>query len=210
MSNQITNLGTAPVSDESLGVLLPTYTIKKRDGSTQALDDKKILATLFRAGALEEKISLKTVLRESFKNLFDGATSANVEVALILAASTFIERDSGYNLVAAKLFREKIYKEASQVSTNGKDFTAAARQTFKDGLNLGLEKGYLDDRLKAFDFEKLAGALDFERDHLLDYIGIQTLYERYFLKDGKRILETPQAFWMRAAMVLAILEENKD
>src|SRR6185369_13127055 len=81
---------------------------------------------------------------------------------------------------------------------------------FVDNIKLGVAKKYLDERMLGFDLEELASHLVFERDLLLDYIGIQTLYERYFLHDGPLVLETPQAFWMRAAMGLALLEKDKE
>ncbi len=202
-SNKVTAAPT-PAAD------LPSYGVKKRDGRVEPLNRDKLVASLERAGVSTEPVSIKTILKETTKNIYDGVTSSDLETALILAASTFIERDPGYSRVASRLFRQKIAKEVVGRSIAADDFELSLRQAFVKNIKLGVEKKYLDERMLGFDLEKLAAALVFERDHLLDYIGIQTLYERYFLHDGDLVLETPQAFWMRAAMGLALLENNKE
>jgi ribonucleoside-diphosphate reductase alpha chain len=194
----------------TVAVDVPSYGIKKRDGRIEPLSKDKLLATLERAGAATEPVSVKTILKETFKNIYDGVPSTDLETALILAASTFIERDTAYSRVAARLFRQKIAKEVTKKSISGDDFELVLRQAFVNNIKLGVAKKYLDERMLGFDLEKLASHLVFDRDLLLDYIGIQTLYERYFLHDGDLVLETAQAFWMRAAMGLALLEKDKE
>ncbi len=195
---------------QALGLEVPAFQIKKKDGSLENLNFDKLVKTLARCGALQEGVSLKAILRETFKSLFDGASTLDVELALILAASSYIERDPAYSRVASRLFRQKIAKEVTGQSLNGRSDEQVLRNSFVQNIRLGVEKGYLDAAMLGFDLERLALELTFERDVLLDYIGIQTLYERYFLKDGKRVLETPQAFWMRAAMGLALQENDKE
>ncbi|NNM67847.1 MAG: ribonucleoside-diphosphate reductase subunit alpha [Spirochaetales bacterium] len=195
---------------ESLGIDVPAYSIKKRNGSLESLSFAKVVQTLARAGALQEPVSLKAILKETFKNLFDGASTHDVELALILGTSVFIERDFAYSRLASRLFRQKILKEVLETSISGDDLVLKSRQAFVENIQLGVQKGYLDPRMLEFDLVKLSQELDFDRDLQLDYIGIQTLYERYFLKDGKRVLETPQAFWMRTAMGLALFETEKE
>ncbi len=193
-----------------LTIEVPAFGVKKLDGRLEKLDLRKILATLERAGVEAEAVSVKTIVKETFKSIYDGVPSTDLETALILAASTFIERDQGYSRVAARLFRQKIAKEVTGKSVEGDGFEAAMRQAFIDNIKLGVERKYLDQRMLGFDLVKLSRELKFDRDSVLDYIGIQTLYERYFLHDGKRVIETPQAFWMRASMGLALLETEKE
>ena len=193
-----------------MDLTVPAYAVKKRDGRTQPLNRDKLMTTLERAGVSTEPVSVKTILKETVKNIYDGVPTTDLETALILATSTFIERDPGYSRVASRLFRQKIAKEVTKQSLNGDDFETMLRQAFIANIKVGVAKKYLDERLLGFDLEKLAAALVFDRDLLLDYIGIQTLYERYFLHDGPLVLETPQAFWMRAAMGLALLESDKE
>jgi ribonucleoside-diphosphate reductase alpha chain len=202
-SNQVTE-APAVVFD------LPVYGVKKRDGRAEPLNRDKLLATLERAGVASEPVSVKTIVKETVKNIYDGVPSGDLETALILAASTFIERDTAYSRVASRLFRQKIAKEVTGKSVTGDDFEMVLRQAFVDNIKLGVEKKYLDERMLGFDLPRLASQLVFDRDLILDYIGIQTLYERYFLHDGKRVIETPQAFWMRAAMGLSLLEADKE
>jgi len=193
-----------------LTIEVPAFGVKKLDGRLEKLDLRKILATLERAGVEAEAVSVKTIVKETFKSIYDGVPSTDLETALILAASTFIERDQGYSRVAARLFRQKIAKEVTGRSVEGEGFESAMRQAFIDNIKLGVEKKYLDQRMLGFDLVKLSKELNFDRDSVLDYIGIQTLYERYFLHDGKRVIETPQAFWMRASMGLSLLESEKE
>jgi len=193
-----------------LTIEVPAFGVKKLDGRLEKLDLRKILATLERAGVEAEAVSVKTIVKETFKSIYDGVPSTDLETALILAASTFIERDQGYSRVAARLFRQKIAKEVTGKSVEGEGFESAMRQAFIDNIKLGVEKKYLDQRMLGFDLVKLSKELNFDRDSVLDYIGIQTLYERYFLHDGKRVIETPQAFWMRASMGLSLLESEKE
>ncbi len=195
---------------QALGLEVPLFQIQKKDGSLENLNFDKLVKTLARCGALQEGVSLKAILRETLKSLFDGATTLDVELALILAASSFIERDPAYSRVASRLFRQKIAKEVTKQSLDGKKDEQILRESFIQNIRLGVQKGYLEASMLSFDLERLASELHFDRDSLLDYIGIQTLYERYFLKDGKRVLETPQAFWMRAAMGLALQETDKE
>ena len=195
---------------QTLGLEVPLFQIQKKDGSLENLNFDKLVKTLARCGALQEGVSLKAILRETLKSLFDGATTLDVELALILAASSFIERDPAYSRVASRLFRQKIAKEVTKQSLDGKKDEQILRESFIQNIRLGVQKGYLEASMLSFDLERLASELHFDRDSLLDYIGIQTLYERYFLKDGKRVLETPQAFWMRAAMGLALQETDKE
>ena len=202
-SNKVAG-ASAPVVD------LPAYGVKKRNGQVEPLNRDKLLATLERAGVASEPVSVKTILKETAKNIYGGVPSGDLETALILATSTFIERDTAYSRVASRLFRQKIAKEVTKKSISGDDFELVLRQAFIDNIKLGVVKGYLDARMLGFDLEKLAASLVFERDLLLDYIGIQTLYERYFLHDGDLVLETPQAFWMRTAMGLSLLETDKE
>jgi len=155
-SNKVT---TAPTPVE-----LPAYGIKKRDGRTEALNKDKLTATLDRAGVATEPVSVKTILKETVKNIYDGVPAGDLETALILAASTFIERDTAYSRVASRLFRQKIAKEVTGKSITGDDFEIVLRQAFVDNIKKGVAKKYLDERMLGFDLEKLASQLVFERD----------------------------------------------
>jgi len=209
-SGVISQTTATPMTAQTLGLDVPNWEIEKRNGQKQAFDFQKVIKTLTRAGAGQEAFSLKALAKETLKALYDGATTVEIEQAMILAASSFIERDLAYSRIASTLFRQKIYKEVLGRSHQEGDLEEAARAAFISNIHLGIEKGYLDPRLATFDLQSMAQILDFSLDFELEYLGVQTLYERYFLRDGKTLLETPQAFWMRAAMGLAIEEKEKE
>ena len=105
---------------------------------------------------------------------------------------------------------QRLYKESMGVSVNEHTLEDEYRKTFISGIALGVENKYLDEKLLDFDLEKLSLAIDIERDSLFEFLGIQTLYERYLQKHEEKRFELPQAFWMRVAMGLAFNENNKE
>lgn len=187
------------------------FIINKKNGSTQLFDRDKVYQSLQRAAqGLEEHISLDLVMQEVTKNLYDQASTLEIEDALILAATSFIERDPAYSLFASRLLRQKLAKEVLGASTTQDTYAQKYKTQFVESIKAGLEHKIIDPRLAEFDLAYLAEQLDLNRDDLLEYLGLRTLYERYFFKVEGRRTELPQIFWMRIAMGLAILEENKN
>lgn len=150
------------------------------------------------------------VLAETRRNLYDGVPIDEVYKAAILAARTLIEKDPGYTRATARLLLHTIRKEIV-----GEEVTQAEMQTrYADYFPLFIKKGVqaelLDEKLQQFDLARLGAALKAERDLQFDYLGLQTLYDRYFLHvDGTRI-EMPQAFFMRVAMGLSLNEIDRE
>ena len=185
--------------------------IRKKDGRTVLFNPQKIRQTISKAcEGYSTTTSPDLIIKELTRNIFDGASTSDIERALILSATAFIERDPDYSKLSAKLFLQRLYKEAMEVSVNEDTIDAEYRRTFIDGIKFGTENNYLDKRLLEFDLEKLSNSLSLEKDDLFQFIGIQTLYERYFLKDNERRFELPQAFWMRIAMGTAMNEKDKE
>ena len=144
---------------------------------------QKVRETIYRVcQKYPNTTSVDAIAKELSRNIFDGATTNDIEKALLLASTAFIERDPDYSKVSAGFFMQRLYKEAIGISINENTFLDEYRKTFKDGIKLGVENKYLDSKLLDFDLEKLADALDPERDDLFEYLGIQTLYERYLQK----------------------------
>ncbi len=190
---------------------LGKLTVKKRDGRTQLLNVKKLDETLRRsARGLGEDIDYDDIAREVIKNVYDEVDTVDLDRALVLAAAAFIERDPAYSYLAARLLLQRISKEVIGRSTTDDERQDAYRQTFVAGVRANVDRGHLDRRLGEYDLERLAAALRPERDLEFQYLGLQTLYERYFLRDAERCTELPQAFWMRVAMGLAIEEEQPE
>lgn len=185
--------------------------LRKKSGALVLFDKEKVMNTLARAGADNHiSIDLHVIYREFLKNIYDEMTTADLEKVLLLSTVAFIERDPQLSFVAARLLLQRIYKSVMRKSVHRENFELEARKAFVQGIQLGVDAKVYDERLLSFDLDFLAAKLDFNRDALLKYIGVQTLYERYLVKCQDQLIESTQALWMRVAMGLAILEKEKD
>ena len=183
--------------------------ITKRKGEKAVLNTDKILATLQRACLGIPHVDPQVLFEYVVKHIYEGITSKDIETLLITSAETFIERSPEYGYVAAQLFLTKIQKEVIGQSIKDKDVEQHYRQAFKDSIGKGIDAKILDPRMgTTFDLDFLADCLEIGRDNLLDYMGIQVLYERYFTKVGEVRMELPQIFWMRVAMGLSLNEKD--
>ena len=190
---------------------LGKLTVTKRDGRTQLLNIKKLDDTLRRASrGLGDAISFDLVEREVIKNIYDEVDTVDLDRALVLAAAAFIERDPAYSYLAARLLLQRLEKQVIGRSIKDEERTGVYRRNFVTRVRGLVADGHLDQRLGRYDLERLAAALRPERDSEFQYLGLQTLHERYFLRTGERCVELPQSFWMRVAMGLAIEEEQRD
>ncbi len=186
--------------------LLGKLTVVKRDGRAVLFDISEIQEAIqLCAHGFDGEIDPDLIARETVRNVFDGISTADIDRAVLMAASSFIERDPAYAKVAARLFMRRIYREVIGVARSHED---GYRQAFVRGIRRGVEQGRFDERLLEFNLGRLADALDTARDDLLNFMGVQTLHERYFARAGDALLETPQAFWMRVAMGLALQEDD--
>lgn len=159
---------------------------------------------------LNSTISPTTVFDNTLKSLYDGMSLIDVYSSLTLSARTMIEYEPEYNKVTARLLRFSLAYEVFGESMDLNKLTTATVKYFPKFIELGVNFGLLDPRLSTFDYSYLAKSLVPERDELFGYMGIQTLYDRYFLHIKKRRIELPQLFFMRVAMGLAINETNKE
>jgi ribonucleoside-diphosphate reductase alpha chain len=185
--------------------------VTKRDGRIVPFDRAKLAAILQRlCQGYEHIISIELLLNEVERTIFNAMSSVDIEKSLILAAASFIERDPAYSFLAARLLLQKLAKEVIGTSLTHDELDARYRESFSDGIMRGVAYELLDKRMATFDIAYLASCLKIERDNLLGYTGMQTLYERYFLKHNGRRTELPQSFFMRIAMGLAIDEPNKN
>ncbi len=158
----------------------------------------------------ERSISVSLVLEEVMRNVFDGITTKELADALILASSAYIEKDPAYSALASQLMLKKLYKEVVGSSIRSLTMTQEYRQSFVSGIHKGVTEQIFDSRLLDYDLEMISSALVIERDHLFGYMGMRTLYERYYARtESQQRFELPQAFWMRVAMGLCYNERNK-
>ncbi len=186
--------------------------LTKRDGRTVLLNVKKVAETLQRAGqGLSTELDHDALMREVLKNIYDSVEAPQLEQAMVLSAASLIERDPDYAYLAARLMLQKVYKEVLQESVSDDDeLERRYRESFIEHVRSGVERGALDQRLGEFDIEHMAKFLNPGRDKLFKYLGIQTLYERYFLRHEGRCVEMPQALFMRVAMGLAVEEDSRE
>jgi ribonucleoside-diphosphate reductase alpha chain len=188
---------------------LGRLTVRRRDGGSEPFDTGRLQAAVAaRLADLGPDVSVDALVREVLRTIFDGIATPQIERALVLAAAAFIERDPAYSAAASRLLRDALFREVTRTSPAAADAPARYRAAFAAELRAGIASGLFDARLAAFDHRALAEALRPERDELLQYLGVQTLADRYLAKDGGRVVELPQAFWMRVAMGLAIGEDD--
>ncbi|MFW5814125.1 MAG: ribonucleoside-diphosphate reductase subunit alpha [Spirochaetota bacterium] len=183
--------------------------VAKRDGSDEPFDFAKIVATVDRlAGAHARDVDTDLIVKELARNIFDGISTRDLEHALLFAVTAYVERDPAYDRLAARLYRQRLYREVFDARPDSLSLGELYRNAFRSGIALGVEQGQFTPRLLNFDLHLLGERLDIDRDDMLGYVGIQTLYERYFVRVRHRVIETPQAFWMRVAMGLALEEDD--
>lgn len=185
--------------------------LRKRSGDLVPFDKEKVMNTLTRAGAGHEiSIDIELIYEELLKNIYDEITTTDLEKVLLLSTVAFIEKEPQLSFVAARLLIQRIYKRVILKSVYRANFELEARKAFVRGIQRGVADKLYDERLLTFDLDYLASKLDFSKDAVFKYIGVQTLYERYLVKSQQQLIETPQAFWMRVAMGLAILEKDRE
>ncbi|WP_338926361.1 ribonucleoside-diphosphate reductase subunit alpha [Mycetohabitans endofungorum] len=159
---------------------------------------------------LGEAVSAEPIVAETVKNLYDGVPLSQVYDSAILAARTMIEKEPAYSQVTARLLLHTIRREILGEEVLQSEMGERYAEYFSQFLKRGVEAELLDEKLLQFDLKKLGDALDASRDLKFGYLGLQTLYDRYFLHvDGQRI-EMPQAFFMRVAMGLALNEIDRE
>jgi ribonucleoside-diphosphate reductase alpha chain len=159
---------------------------------------------------LGDDVKPEPILAETMRNLYDGVPMDEVYKASVLAARTLIEKDPDYTFATARLLFHTIAKEVLGQDVAQADMAQAYADYFPQFIQRGIDNELLDEKLRQFDLQRLAGALKAERDLQFDYLGLQTLYDRYFLHVGKVRIELPQAFFMRVAMGLALNEIDRE
>jgi ribonucleoside-diphosphate reductase alpha chain len=155
-------------------------------------------------------ISAEPILAETLRNLYDGVPMDEVYKASILAARTLIEKDPDYTYVTARLLLLTIFQEVLAEDIAPSEMAGRYADYFPRFIRQGVKHELLDERLQQYDLHRLGAAIKAERDQQFDYLGLQTLYDRYFLHVRKTRIELPQAFFMRVAMGLALNEIDRE
>ncbi len=178
-----------------------------RDGSHYVVTERDMRTRIsYACSGLEDKVSAEEILEMSISNFYEGIRNDEIDSSNIMAAKSKIESIPEYAYVAGRLLLDVVYRETMGVEAHNPALEADHKRYFKQYISKQAGEGRLDERLKDFDLDKLAEAIDIKRDQKFAYLGIQNLYDRYLIhEEGKRI-ETPQIFWMRVSMGLSILE----
>ncbi|WP_080919209.1 ribonucleoside-diphosphate reductase subunit alpha [Manganibacter manganicus] len=194
----------------------PPLHMKAEDGSLVPLDEVRLATIVEEACVRLDAVSAAPILTEAKRNLYDGLSLDELSLAPIMAARTLVEQEPNYAFVSARLLLDRLRREAlTFVSGRPEQATQAEMATrypsyFPEFLRVGIEAELIDPELKRFDLDRLGAALKPERDLNFQYLGLQTLYDRYFLHTQGKRFELPQAFFMRVAMGLAVREIDRE
>ncbi|MDH4986554.1 ribonucleoside-diphosphate reductase subunit alpha [Aminobacter anthyllidis] len=200
----------------SVEVTAPALQVKGDDGSLAPLDEARLARIVDEACDGLDAVSAEAILTETRRNLYDGITLDELSLAPILAARTLVETEPNYAFVSAGLLMDRLRREAlSFVSGRPEQATQAEMAEryatyFPDFIATGIKAELIDPELGRFDLARLSAALKPERDLQFQYLGLQTLYDRYFLHSSGKRFELPQAFFMRVAMGLAGREIERE
>jgi len=194
----------------------PTLNLRRADGTLTTLDTALLRTRIERACAGLAGADAGAILRETERNLYDGMPERDVGQALILAARGLIEQDPDHGRAAARLLLDRLIDEAHAFVLDAEPRLDrlppedSYTDYFERYVRKAIDTGHLDPELGRFDLARLAAALKPERDRQFGYLGLQTLYDRYFLHHQGVRFELPQAFFMRVAMGLAIREIDRE
>jgi ribonucleoside-diphosphate reductase alpha chain len=187
----------------------PLYVVD--NGQRKPLDVAKLSALIESSCiGLGDAIDASLILKATLKDLYDGVPVDEVRKSTILSARVLIEKDPAYSYVTARLLLNNMRYEVLSEEVSQQAMQSHYKDYFPAFIKRGIEADLLDERLAQFDLARLAEALDAERDLQFDYLGLQTLYDRYFLHIKEQRIELPQAFFMRVAMGLALNEIDRE
>lgn len=197
-------------------VLQTDIHIVTESGERKRLDTKRLKTIVDEAVQGLDDTDAKQVCEDTIHNLFDGVPEKEVSAALVMAARIKIEQTPNYSYVAARLLLDGLRREAlSFIEERPTEATLAEISAlypdyFKKYIHKAIELELVDEELSRFDLDELGNALNAQHDLLFSYLGLQTLYDRYFIHHQDIRIELPQAFFMRVAMGLAINEVDRE
>ncbi len=193
----------------------PTVRVRLDNGQEEPLDMVRVRTIVDEACTGLSDVEPKVILDAAMRNLYDGVSLQDVNTSLVITARTLVEKEPNYSYATARLLLDKLRAEALNFLGIAVSATQAEMQfLYAKALAAYVQKGVqlelVSESLLSYDLEKLGAALDAQRDLQFSYLGLQTLYDRYFIHSNEVRFELPQVFFMRVAMGLAIEEENKE
>jgi ribonucleoside-diphosphate reductase alpha chain len=196
---------TPAVVDETAPVR--QFEITTADDGRMTINEIMLRSKLaYACRGIENLVSTDELLETAITQYYVGMKEAEVDLANIFAAKSKIEKEPAYSQVASRLLLDVLYRETTGLPASDSTLPKAHKQYFKKYIKAGISYDRVSPKLLDYDLDELAGAMDLGRDDLFTYLGLQTLYDRYFIHHEQRRLETPQIFWMRVSMGLALNE----
>ena len=190
--------------------------ITYQDGSCKPLDKNRLQKIINEAVSGLEHVDVDLLLKTSLDAVYDGMTENDLYAALVMSARSKTESEPNYSQVSARLLLDNLRREALsfiygfQQEATQAEMAESYAEYFKNYIKKAVELELLDSELLRYDLDKLGEAIDPERDTQFAYLGLQTLYDRYFIHQNNTRFELPQAFFMRVAMGLASNEINRE
>lgn len=186
-----------------------SFQVKTEDRGEISYTSKMLKNKLqFACKGLEHLVSVQELFDGVIAQFYPGMKEHEIDLANTFAAKSKIEKEPAYSTVAANLLLDLIYRETMQIEASDPSLKKNHAAYFKKYIKTAISLERLNPALFDFDLDELAKAMDLSRDHNFLYLGLQTLYDRYFIHSEKKRLETPQIFWMRVAMGLALNEKE--
>jgi ribonucleoside-diphosphate reductase alpha chain len=199
------------LADESAPTVPGALNVTMENGRTKQLNKEHLLKVARQATAgLDGAVSPERIIDSAIEALYDGVKESDVWKSVVFSARALIEQEPDYTFVTARLLLHDIRREVLGEEVDQVAMVTRYPEYFKNYIRVGIKGGLLDEKLGEYDLEKIGAALKGDRDLKFQYLGLQTLYDRYLLHiDGARF-ELPQAFWMRVAMGLAMQEVDRE
>ncbi len=199
---------TADLEFPKVRVIMP-------DGSERPLDIERLTTLVSEACEGLQEVDPQVILKEAMRNLYDGVSYADLNTSLVISARTLVEKEPNYTFATARLLLDKLRSEALrflQVAETATQHQMAEYYSpaLKNFIVKGIELELISPDLLSFDLDRVGAALRPERDNQFSYLGLQTLYDRYFIHSEGVRFELPQIFFMRVAMGLAVAEDDKN
>ncbi|WP_327636398.1 ribonucleoside-diphosphate reductase subunit alpha [Kribbella sp. NBC_00482] len=194
----------------------PALSVRAADGSRSPLDVDRLRVIVAEAAAGLDAVDPELILNETLGACYDGIAQHEVELALVMAARSYVETEPQYSFAASRLLLDQIRREAlgrvhgEPRQASQADMTTAYVDYFPRYIQTGIEAGQLDPELGRFDLDRLAAAIKPEADLNFTFLSLQTLYDRYLLHLDKVRYELPQAFFLRVAMGMALREDDRE
>jgi ribonucleoside-diphosphate reductase alpha chain len=182
--------------------------VKKRNGRLEEFEVNKINRFVERTCEKLEGVSASEVVLDMETTFYDKIPTSEIDKSIELTARQKIYKEPNYSFVAARVVLTNLYKEILKESVDADTFDADYRSVFVKNIKKAAKDNLFDSRLLNYDLKDLAEYIKPERDLILKYVGIKNIYDRYLFRDQDKVVETPQAFYMRVAMGLCFNEDN--